>query len=445
MTSIRQKILILITMVLVLGTGILSALIFMISKEELNDMLDESMQQVAYAVAAHQDYTQTSNINITSLENHELGEDGDFVVQIWSPVGKLLYTSHNHIKIPILRKEEGFGQIDFLNKKWRYFIKKSQSKTIQILGTIEEREEDILETVITFLIPIFLQFPCIILLVYFATNKSLQPLYSLSKIIERRDSFNLTPIDMEKVPSEIQSIILSLNQLLSKLDKALKHQRQFIADAAHELRTPLTALQIQLENLEHSSDERERTESIESLKQGISRSVRLVINLLALSREDPDYIKIKMEKIDLRTILKAAHNEYLSFAKDKKMQLKLNLGVQDVFILGEAQSLQIMIGNILHNAILYTPEYGLVSMSLQVIGESAVVIIKDNGPGIPEEEHSRIFDRFYRVLGTKKSGSGLGLSIAKVIAERHKAHITLAPGSGKIGTHFEILFPEKIV
>ncbi|MBK9585315.1 MAG: GHKL domain-containing protein [Alphaproteobacteria bacterium] len=439
MNSLRLKLLFWITLVLFLGTAFLATLIFQISEEELNDMLDESMLQVGYAVAA-QEEAQPRQADKILHEQHDLGEDGDFLIQVWAQDGKLLYTSHKDLEVPLI-EDKGFGYVDYDDERWRYYIKKTKSgRTIQIVGEMEERDEDILEIVWTFLQPILAQLPFVLILSFFAITRGLKPLRTVSAEIEKKDSQNLSPLMLEKVPEEIRTVVDSLNQLLVRLDEALKAQRQFTADAAHELRTPLAAVQIQIDNLERSQNEAERRESLERLKAGVKRSIHMVKNLLALARQEPESGEILKEKIDLNRLARQVSDEYLPFAGEKNIRLTALCDEREKFVIGDEQSLQILIGNLLHNAILYTPENGQVDIGVVGDGTSVILSVSDNGPGIPEEDRERIFDRFYRVLGTKTTGSGLGLSIVKAIVQKHNAEITVTGNNGHKGVRFIITF-----
>ncbi|MBK6897202.1 MAG: two-component sensor histidine kinase [Alphaproteobacteria bacterium] len=403
-------------------------------------MLDESMLQVGYAVAA-QEEAQPRQADKILHEQHDLGEDGDFLIQVWSEDGKLLYTSHKNLEIPMINNK-GFGYTDYDDERWRYYINKAKSgRTVQIVGEMEERDEDILEIVWTFLQPVLTQLPFVLILSFFAITRGLKPLRTVSEEIEKKHSQNLTPLALEKVPREIRTVVESLNLLLVRLDEALKAQRQFTADAAHELRTPLAAVQIQIDNLERSQDESERLESLERLKAGVKRSIHMVKNLLLLARQEPEAGEVPQEKIDLNRIISTVRGEYIVFAKEKNIRLTFLTGDQNAYILGEEQSLGILVGNLLNNAIIYTQEGGAVDIGVVCNGPLVILSIGDNGPGIAEEHRERIFDRFYRVLGTKTTGSGLGLSIVKAIALRHGAEISVTTNGGDKGTRFTVSFP----
>lgn len=440
MNSVKFKLLFWISIVLSGGTFVLGTIIYKIAEEELHDILDESMQQVGYVVAA-QEEAQPRQANKILHEQHDLGEDGDFLIQVWSEYGKLLYTSHKDLEVPLIN-DKGFGYTTYDEERWRYYIKKTKSgRTIQIVGEMEERDEDILEIVWTFLSPVLVQLPFVLVLSYLAIGRGLKPLRKVSAEIETKDSVNLSPIGMKKVPKEIRALVGSLNQLLSRLDEALKVQRQFTADAAHELRTPLAAVQIEIDNVERSDHEAERKEHLEKLRAAVKRSTHMVQNLLLLARQEPEAVEIPQKKIDLNRLVRAVGEDYLLFAKKKNIRLTILTSDQHCFILGEEQSLVTLTGNLLSNAITYTQEGGAVDIGVVRDGSSVILSVSDNGQGIGEEHRERIFNRFYRVLGTKTTGSGLGLSIVKAIVQRHDGEISVSTSIGNKGARFTVIFP----
>ena len=167
----------------------------------------------------------------------------------------------------------------------------------------------------------------------------------------------------------------------------------------------------------------------------------MVQNLLALAREQPEAGEMLAQKVDMSRLVESMAEEYFPFAKEKNIRLTVLPEDRDVFIKGEEQSLRILIGNLLHNAITYTPENGKVDIGVVLDKQFVVLSVTDDGTGIAEPDRARIFDRFYRVLGTKTTGSGLGLSIVKAIADKHGAKITVRGNNGEKGTRFTLSFP----
>lgn len=438
MISLRKNLLINITLV-TLVIGILTAyLTYAISKEELTELFDDSMKQVAYALAESRSEHSLSS-EIIAHEMHTLGEDGDFLIQIWSDSGTLLYTSHKNIELA-MQEKKGFGTALLEDEEWRFYHFVSRGKNIQVSQPMKERHEDIVEKATTLITPILLQFPFIFFLSFLSVTKGLKSLYRVGAAIEKKDSSNLSPVDLKNVPLEIHSVVQSLNHLLSRLSDAMDRQKRFVADAAHELRTPLTVLQLQLNNLERSTDADERKDCEQRLRAGLARGIHLVQNLLTLSREEPGTDVLKADIVNISSLLKKLYEEYQSLSKDKNIEFTMNGTDRDAFIMGEELSLRTMFGNLLQNAILYTPEDGKVGIDVKKDASVVSVRIFDNGPGISKEDRERIFDRFFRVPGTQKTGSGLGLSIVRAIAGRHDADVVVEDGPENKGSCFVVKF-----
>ena len=205
----------------------------------------------------------------------------------------------------------------------------------------------------------------------------------------------------------------SLNDLLARLNRALEVQRQFVADAAHELRSPLTAVQLQLQLLKRAESAEERAAALGRLERGVQRSTRLVQQLLTLARQDPHEPGGADAPVDLDRLVREVATDLEPVAQGAG--LRLDLDIRSIpQVLGDEDSLRVMLGNLVDNAIRYTPRGGTVIVRALAEGPDAVLEVEDSGPGILPEQRERVFDRFYRVPTREASeeGSGLGLAIA---------------------------------
>jgi signal transduction histidine kinase len=272
--------------------------------------------------------------------------------------------------------------------------------------------------------PLLLGLPLLALLISFGINRSLQPLQRLAKSVAQRAPTNLEAVDDARAPSEIRPLVAALNQLFQRLATAFDNERRFTADAAHELRTPLAALKVQAQVARRSQEEAERRQALEKVLEGVERASRLVEQLLTLARVDPEAGLGQGEPVNLNELAEEVFAGMAGEAAVKQIELDLTAG-GGCLILGRREGLAIMLRNLLDNAIRYTPEKGRIELTLKQQDEGVVLSLGDSGPGIPEEQRERIFDRFYRLAGQEVSGSGLGLSIVKRIAELHAASLSL--------------------
>jgi two-component system OmpR family sensor kinase len=234
-----------------------------------------------------------------------------------------------------------------------------------------------------------------------------------------------------------------LNLLFGRVRHAFDAQKSFVGDAAHELRSPLAALRLQAQSLQRASDDATRAVAVGRLTAGIDRAVRLVEQLLVLARQQASAATgIKLQPVNLSEIARLAMEDTASAAQAR--QIDLGLGhADDGEIAGQAETLRILVRNLVDNAIKYTPPGGIVDLEVHRCAGRLVLTVDDNGPGIPEQDRERVLDRFYRVAGTETTGSGLGLAIVKSIAELHGATLSLAPSQRLGGLRVEVGFPTR--
>ena len=233
-----------------------------------------------------------------------------------------------------------------------------------------------------------------------------------------------------------------MNDLLARLGRALQRQREFIADAAHELRTPMAAIQLQAQVLERASTEAERLATLSQLRRGAARATRLVGQLLALARSEPDSPVLPGEVTDLREVAREVIAELASAADRKSVDLGMSEAADGLAQVRAARGeLMVMIENLIDNAVRYTPEGGTVDVGVDAIDARVRLSVTDTGPGIPPEERERVFDRFYRREQSAETGSGLGLAIVKQIVERCGGTVRLSDGANGSGLTATVEFP----
>ena len=270
----------------------------------------------------------------------------------------------------------------------------------------------------------------------FGLRRGLQPLGSAARDIAARSARALDPIAAGDVPREITPLVTSINDLIARLSIAFSAQRRFLADAAHELRTPVTALKLQLQLLRRSTDEASREEAMAELDAGIGRAQRLIEQLLQVARAEPDGERPRMEPVELGELVRSVVGNLSIKAERHGIDLGAS-GPAGIVVKGDGNQLIVLLNNLVENALRYTPQGGVVDVEAGRRGEQPELRVIDSGPGIPEPERQRVFDRFYRcedapALARDGGGSGLGLAIVQAIAERHGAVVSLhTPASGR--------------
>jgi two-component system OmpR family sensor kinase len=436
MMSIRNKLLAwLLTGLAIagLGTGIAT---YFKTHEEVGEMLDYELRQIAYSMQ------HSSRFMPDQIENpgdsDSGGDDNDFVVQVWNKDGTLLYSSRPSAKLP-QASTPGFSSMENANSHWRIFTLASGDRVIEAAQPEEARWETAADIALRMLAPLAVLVPALALLAWITVRKSLAPLVHVTEQVEKRDASAMSPLDIHAVPDEIRPLLSALNRLLIRLDDSISSQRRFVADAAHELRTPLTALSLQAQLVEQARDSKERNEAIRNLRLGIARASHLVSQLLTLARQEPDAQR-PFAHLDIAAIVRQVVGEFAPLADNKRIDLGIGDN-QSRFVNGDEEALRILVGNLVDNAIRYTPEGGKVDVTLSDDSSSVILKVEDTGPGIPIEDRERIFERFHRISGNEVQGSGLGLAIVKQVVQRHGALVEIDNGKNGIGTIFSIKFP----
>jgi two-component system sensor histidine kinase TctE len=270
-----------------------------------------------------------------------------------------------------------------------------------------------------------------------AVRRGLRPLLRLSGDIEHRSLENLQPFDATGVPDEAAPIVAALNRLLHRLRVASLAQQSFLADAAHQLRTPLATLRTESELVLLEPHPPQLEPTLQRIHASAERAARLANQLLALAAADR--VALNTAPLDLRQICTEAAEDWLRPSLLGGVDLGFDL--VPAWVDGHAHLLRELLGNLLHNAIEYAGRGTSVTVRSRVADGHALLEVEDDGPGIPESERERVWERFQRGSGSTGSGSGLGLAIVRDIARRHGASTTLQPGADGYGLLVRVDFP----
>ncbi|MGF6916729.1 sensor histidine kinase [Paraburkholderia sp. 40] len=276
-----------------------------------------------------------------------------------------------------------------------------------------------LRTVMPFLILV----PVLLLIVADLVRKMFRPIAALSKEIDQRAEQELHPVEDRHLPVEVRPFAVAINRLLARVGQSMESQRRFVADAAHELRSPLTALSLQAERLAEAEMSGLARERLTVLRQGIERGRSLLDQLLTLAKAQSAADSPK-SPVSVQGIYRRVLEDLMPLAEAKHIDIGVE-GMQDAEVWVSELDMIAVVKNLVDNAIRYTAEGGRVDLSVGVSDGKAELRIQDNGPGIPLTERERVFDPFYRTLGSEQIGSGLGLSIVQTIANRIGAEIRL--------------------
>lgn len=431
--SIRKRLLwTMLSTLLVLAMGA-SSVTYMRARSDVNKLFDYEMEQMVYALAMHI----ASHPELT--EEPLLRIEHDFITQVWNRSGKLLFSSRPGIG-PLALLENGFSDYGGATG-WRTFTTSGGNYVLQAAHPQTLRRKLAADIALNAMLPIVAIVPIGGALIWLLLGYGLAPLRSIAKEVESRDPGVLLPLRLTDRPSEIAPLVRSLNDLLGRLDRALKVEREFIADASHELRSPVTALQLQVELLETTRDDSGRAELITDIKQGISRVVRLIEQILTMARLDPDHHE-DTTPVRLDEFIEEIQDEYLALAAAKHIRFDVK-PMPETSIGGDITSLRALLRNLIDNALRYTPEHGTVTISLVHHLAALELSITDTGAGIPPDMREKVFARFYRgENAAETTGTGLGLAIAKRAAQRLGAQLQLRDGPDGTGLTALIRFPK---
>ncbi len=434
MTSIRYRLLLVLIILMCTGWSVMAVMGYLAAKHEVEELFDAQMAQSARVLMAlvdeelEEEIVHGEQAHAIHLDYEQEGHlyESRIAFRATDADGLELLKTDNFPDVISVNPQPGFIDVTENGDTWRYFVMKSDRHGVllEVTQHYQPRQELITEISWQLLMPFLVMLPVMTLLIWAGIGRGLKPLRKAARDIAKRTPANLKPIDIENSPGEIQPLIDALNQLFERLTYAMDSERRFTMDAAHELRTPLAAIKTQAQVALRSSDEKERQLAVQQVVTGVDRSSHLVRQLLVLARVDPDVSVQEYEKIDLNGILSQTVSELSGMAQTHQVQVCPELSDGQPVILGQRELIGVLIRNLLDNAIRYSPQGSSVQCTIKVTSTHASIVIRDEGPGISEAGMQRMFDRFYRGLGTGQTGSGLGLSIVKRIAELHNAEIT---------------------
>jgi two-component system sensor histidine kinase QseC len=283
--------------------------------------------------------------------------------------------------------------------------------------------------------------PLTALLIVWLVGRGLAPLRALDQEITQRSARRLHPLPTATLPTELQPIVSAINDLMARLEQALAQEQRFTSNAAHELRTPLGLVRLQVEALNRAATAEERDEAQTRLLRGVDRLSRTVSQMLQLARLEQAPGVLPASTVDLKAIAAAQIAELAPLALQKKQELGLDAPDDPCPLRGQPEALSALVRNLLDHAIRYTPSGGRIEALIQADGPHWLLVIEDDGPGIPEALRQRVWERFFRPPGQEQSGSGLGLSIVRQVIDSHHGTAHLATAMQGHGLRVEIRLP----
>lgn len=385
----------------------------------------------------------------------EFDEDDDVYFRIIGPKGDLI-SSHTSLPLP-----QSFPKADkkiYYNTLLKgnrirvvvYALPMSAESNINhplnnvfvMVGeTLQKRARMKNEIIISMLLPQLLILLLVGSLLFLGIKRGLQSLEAIKVNLSHRNINDLNPIDNLHAPKELQPLFNAFNELLVRVSGSITKQQRFIADAAHQLKTPLAGLKTQAELALRENDTLKKTHALQQINHASGNLSHMINQLLTLTKAGPENAALMdVKPVNLCLLAQQVCTDWVGTAISKKIDLGYESKLQNALIEGNEVLLRELMNNLIDNAIRYTPVGGQITVGIQQENSTIIYFVKDSGVGILAENHARIFERFYRVLGSGQEGCGLGLTIVQEIAERHAATITvLSEGDGK-GAIFQVKF-----
>jgi two-component system OmpR family sensor kinase len=436
MMSLRKTILLWITVLLaIVGAGAVAASYYF-AIDEADALLDTQLRQIALNAG------EGLSDNALPHMAHEI--EDEVVVQIWNASGEAVLRP-SPIDIP-RQSKLGLADVEFAGDSWRVYTTSDGERTAQVAQRWSIRRELARHAALGAALPILGAIPIAWLVTIWAINQLLRRLAGFAETLARRSVDAKDPIPLGNVPREISPLIIAMNALIGRHQRAVDRQRQFVSDAAHELRTPLSALQIQVDNMQMHVKGSAQSEIIGELNAGVRRASALVEQLLRMARLDDGPSLISRRDIDLKDLVTAVVADHAPIAMQKDVDLGLSVSDTIGMRLSDPET-RVLFANLVDNAVRYTPNGGTIDVVLKRQGQDALVEVVDSGCGIPNAALPRIFDRFFRAAPPDIEGTGLGLAIARAIADRNGFRLSVVNRQDALGVvarvHLPISPPDK--
>ncbi|MDG2523900.1 ATP-binding protein [Stenotrophomonas sp. HITSZ_GD] len=353
--------------------------------------------------------------------------------QVWSlGTGERVVSSRKAPTTPLKPDfRPGFGNVTTAGDRWRVYAVTDSEGRVQVqVGLAQSQvEAELAHWIRVSLVSAVGVLLAFALAIWLAVSWSLRSTNRLRDGMAAREPLDLTPLPTAGIAREILPLVRSFNELLGRLGVAMQRERQFLAEAAHEIRTPLAALQTQTELAMRATDPAQTREALQRLHGGIERITRLAQQLLDSARLEASRHEGREAIVELSDVATMVAREFEAMAMRRGQTLALT--IEEARVCADIDDLGILLRNLVDNAVRYCGEGGRIEICChadRAAGE-AVLRVRDDGPGVPEHERARIFDRFFRgSTGNGERGSGVGLSLVARIARHYGARIDTGPG-----------------
>ncbi|WP_433771461.1 ATP-binding protein [Pseudomonas putida] len=438
MTSIRRRTLTLIIGLMLAGIAVISAFNLHDSNHEIAEVYDAQLAQNArllqgvlrmpLASKEHADLYQAFNKALGEAEPGVVGHPYEHKIafQVWNRQGQVLVHTVSAPSFTTAPSQAGFSDVvDLNNRHWRAFLLEDKQNDLRIwVGEREDVRAELVDRIVRHTLwPNVLGSLILAVMVWLAIGWGLRPLANMAATLRARHSGSLEPLHLSPLPSELEPMQAALNRMLAQIQEVLGRERRFVADAAHEMRTPLAVLRVHAQNLMEAGSEEERRASLGHLIAGVDRTSRLVNQLLTMARIEPQASIQPPEYIDLAATVRDSLIQLTPWLLGKGLELVLDVSDDISQVRVDPAAIDIALNNLVSNAANFSPAHGLITVKLVKTEHGYELSVEDEGPGIKDEDHDRLFERFYS--RGNEQGAGLGLTIVQTIAVRLGGRVSL--------------------
>ncbi|WP_234413621.1 ATP-binding protein [Ideonella sp. A 288] len=417
-------------------------------QHELDELLDSHLAQAAALLVVQQagDAHEDDDHHVDAPLLHRYATRTAF--QVWHQ-GTLVQRSANAPTTPMLSDSKhfktGFRSVTMGGEDWRVFAAEGPEHDVRVfVGEQLASRRSILWAVLrSTLWPLALALPLLALAAWWAVRQGTAPLRRLGTQLAQRGPRALEPVRMDGAPSEMAPMLDALNGLFDRIGTLMESERRFTADAAHELRTPIAAIRTQAQVALGESDATLRRHALQSTLAGCDRATRLVEQLLTLSRLEANGAR-PAAPVDLAAVVRRLVGELAAPAIDKAQTIGFDVAPNDDArcpVAADETLLGVLARNLIDNAIRYSPAGATVQVAVVREARRARLVVEDGGPGLSDADLARLGERFFRVLGSGESGSGLGWSIVRRIAAAQGAEVTVQRSAALGGLRVEVAWP----
>lgn len=444
--SLRQRLTaFLFLLILVLWT-FSASLIYRLSEKESNELFDASLSETANLLLflSHHEFQEIPEGSPPDFDSEMELTDQYLSFQLWDDSNRLRYKSTNAPSRPLAPLDHlGFSWQTVQHSKVRVYNHTSPDGHIRVLisDSIKHRQEISGHFLQNLLLFTLLMMPLSYLAVRLIVQRSLGSIKKAVDDVNQLEAHRIEKLREDHLPNEIRPLVTALNMALERIQRGLNREKRFTADAAHELRTPLAAVQTNvqlLQKIRTQTNEDER-EILDDIQTAVSRCSRLITQLLTLSKSESVQAELHdWGQVDLIELIHEAASTELHTAEKKQIEVQLpDLEDGPKLVSGSKIMLILLLRNLINNAIQYNNTGGVVKVEVTQKDEHLyTAAVKDDGRGIPPENRTKVFDRFYRENGHIVSGSGLGLSICQEVAKLHDTQIKISDGLNGKGVAF---------